>query len=81
MHPKIRRAEIDPSRNLGVLVNEFLEFYGKYFNYQDVGISIVDGGTYFSKQRRGWMDARTNMRLSIEDPCDHCEFSFSRFVR
>lgn len=69
MHPKIRRGEIDPSRNLGVLVMEFFEFYGIYFNYQEVGISLRDGGTYFSKTRRGWMDYKQSL-LSIEDPAD-----------
>ncbi|KAH9997620.1 Nucleotidyltransferase, partial [Russula vinacea] len=69
MHPKIRRGEIDPSRNLGVLVMEFFEFYGLYFNYHEVGISLRDGGTYFNKARRGWMDYRQSL-LSIEDPAD-----------
>ena len=69
MHPKIRRGEIDPSRNLGVLVMEFFEFYGIYFNYHEVGISLRDGGTYFSKARRGWMDYKQSL-LSIEDPGD-----------
>lgn len=68
MHPKIRRGEIDSRKNLGVLLNEFLEFYGKYFNYSEVGISVLDGGTYFSKRRRGWGKGGT--QLSIEDPCD-----------
>lgn len=69
MHPKIRRGEIDPSRNLGVLVMEFFEFYGLYFNYHEVGISIRDGGTYYNKAHRGWMDHRQSL-LSIEDPAD-----------
>jgi len=69
MHPKVRRGEIDPSQNLGVLVNEFLEFYGKYFNYPEVGISVLDGGSYFGKRRRGW-GGKSGIQLSIEDPCD-----------
>ncbi|KAI0256600.1 hypothetical protein BJV78DRAFT_1117458 [Lactifluus subvellereus] len=69
MHPKIRRGEIDPGRNLGVLVMEFFEFYGYYFNYHEVGISLRDGGTYFSKAQRGWMDYKQSL-LSIEDPAD-----------
>jgi non-canonical poly(A) RNA polymerase PAPD5/7 len=73
MHPKIRRGEVDPSRNLGVLIMEFFELYGLYFNYQDVGISIRDGGTYYNKQERGWADYRNNSLLSIEDPGDPCK--------
>ena len=70
MHPKIRRGEIDPSRNLGVLVMEFSELYGSYFNYQEVGISLRDGGSYFNKRQRGWFDYREPRLLSIEDPGD-----------
>jgi len=69
MHPKIRRGEIDPSRNLGVLVMEFFELYGLHFNYHEAGVSLRDGGTYYSKARRGWMDHKQSL-LSIEDPAD-----------
>ncbi|KAI0672801.1 hypothetical protein C8Q78DRAFT_970483 [Trametes maxima] len=70
MHPKVRRGEIDPSKNLGVLVMEFFELYGWYFNYQEVGISIRDGGSYFNKAQRGWYDFGQQRLLSIEDPGD-----------
>ena len=72
IHPKIRRGEINPSENLGVLMMEFFELYGCYFNYQEVGISIRDGGSYFSKARRGWQDSNRPHLLSIEDPNDVC---------
>ncbi|KIJ58324.1 hypothetical protein HYDPIDRAFT_102916 [Hydnomerulius pinastri MD-312] len=70
MHPKIRRGEIEPEKNLGVLVMEFFEFYGCYFNYEEVGISVRHGGTYYSKRQRGWYDSVKNHLLSIEDPTD-----------
>ncbi|TFY59950.1 hypothetical protein EVG20_g7606 [Dentipellis fragilis] len=70
MHPKIRRGEIDPTKNLGVLVMEFFELYGCYFNYQEAGISVRDGGTYFNKSQRGWSDYSKSSLLSIEDPGD-----------
>ncbi|KAH9952027.1 hypothetical protein B0H21DRAFT_10348 [Amylocystis lapponica] len=70
MHPKIRRGEIDPSRNLGILVMEFFELYGCYFNYSEVGISLRDGGTYYNKAERGWLDYGQPRLLSIEDPGD-----------
>lgn len=73
MHPKIRRGEIDPEKNLGTLVMEFFELYGLYFNYQEVGISLRDGGSYYNKSRRGWSDFRNPGLLSIEDPGDSCE--------
>lgn len=72
MHPKIRRGEIDAEKNLGVLVMEFFELYGCYFNYEEVGISVRDGGTYFSKRQRGWYDYYKGNLLSIEDPADPC---------
>ncbi|KAF9065446.1 hypothetical protein BDP27DRAFT_1404788 [Rhodocollybia butyracea] len=77
MHPKIRRAEMDADKNLGVLLIEFFELYGSYFNYENVGISVRDGGTYFNKRQRGWYNDNSNYRgkggastLSIEDPID-----------
>jgi non-canonical poly(A) RNA polymerase PAPD5/7 len=80
MHPKIRRGEIDAEKNLGVLVMEFFELYGCYFNYEETGISVRDGGTYFSKKRRGWFDYYKSNLLSIEDPADPCEFSLFRVI-
>ena len=77
MHPKIRRGEIDAEKNLGVLVMEFFELYGCYFNYEEVGISVRDGGTYFSKKQRGWHDYSKSGLLSIEDPADPCEIYHS----
>jgi non-canonical poly(A) RNA polymerase PAPD5/7 len=70
MHPKIRRGEIEAEKNLGVLVMEFFELYGSYFNYDEVGISVRDGGSYFSKRQRGWYDFMKGHLLSIEDPND-----------
>ena len=70
MHPKIRRGEIDPSQNLGVLVMEFFELYGRYFNFNNTGISIRNGGSYYNKSHRGWYDNRKPNLFSIEDPGD-----------
>lgn len=39
--------------NLGVLLIEFFELYGRNFNYTNVGIRVKGGGTYFSKQEVG----------------------------
>ncbi|KIO34748.1 hypothetical protein M407DRAFT_210152 [Tulasnella calospora MUT 4182] len=67
MHPKIRNGEIDPMENLGVLLVEFFELYGHYFNYHEVGISLHNGGMYYSKQKKGYP---ATLKLSIEDPQD-----------
>jgi non-canonical poly(A) RNA polymerase PAPD5/7 len=70
MHPKIRLGEIDPAENLGVLLVEFFELYGFYFNYNTIGISINRGGSYFSKMQKGWQDMTKPWLLSIADPTD-----------
>lgn len=61
-------------QNLGVLLMEFFELYGHYFNYEKTGISIRDGGTYFDKVTRDWDDPRNPALLSIEDPIDISRF-------
>ena len=56
--------------NLGVQLVEFFELYGVNFNYFKTGISVTDGGRYFSKDdARGKMTQgyRTSL-LCIEDP-------------
>ena len=58
------------SDNLGTLLLEMLEVYGKHFNYDDVGISLAGRGSYYSKHRRGWSNPRGKLSLSIEDPAD-----------
>lgn len=65
--------EIDPSENLGVLIVEFFELYGKNFNYNETGISLVFAGSYFNKDKHGWKDYGKPYLLSIEDPGDTSE--------
>ena len=40
--------------DLGKHLIDFLELYGTQFNYEDVAISIREGGFYFKKEERGW---------------------------
>ncbi|GMK58916.1 hypothetical protein CspeluHIS016_0603580 [Cutaneotrichosporon spelunceum] len=71
MHPKLRRSDMDAQRNLGTLLLEFFELYGRSFNYDTIGISIRHGGEYFLKRERGWTKKSGNptpFLLSIEDP-------------
>ncbi|WVF66435.1 hypothetical protein IAT40_001175 [Kwoniella sp. CBS 6097] len=70
VHPKLRRSELDPEENLGTLLVEFFELYGRNFNYQDVGLSIRKGGYYYLKSSRGWLRPNQSFLLSIEDPQD-----------
>ena len=70
MHPKVRSGEIRAEDNLGTMLIEFFELYGHLFNARDVGLSLRNGGSYYSKMARGWLDPRSPMLLSIEDPQD-----------
>eukprot|EP00160_Parvularia_atlantis_P017150 Unigene5776_Nuclearia_a/m.17648 Unigene5776_Nuclearia_a/g.17648 ORF Unigene5776_Nuclearia_a/g.17648 Unigene5776_Nuclearia_a/m.17648 type:complete len:380 (+) Unigene5776_Nuclearia_a:454-1593(+) len=71
MHPLVQAGTIDPMQNLGVLLLEFFELYGLFFNYNRVGISITRGGSYFSKRDRKWTKPNVSaIMLSVEDPHD-----------
>ena len=49
MHPFVQAKWIIPEENLGVLLMDFLELYGKNFSTDRVGISLLDDGKYFDK--------------------------------
>ncbi|KAG8722473.1 hypothetical protein FRC08_001528 [Ceratobasidium sp. 394] len=73
LHPKIRNAEIDPSKNLGILLIELFQYYGDYFHYESTGISLRGGGQLFNKRARGWgvgLPRQNQSIISIEDPQD-----------
>ena len=76
LHPKIQTGEIHPARNIGLLFVEFLEYYGKHFNFNEAGISLRGRGGYFNKHDKGWFRANQPYLLSIEDPNDPSSSSF-----
>lgn len=41
--------------DLGRHLIQFLDLYGQKFNFEHVGISIRKQGTYYYKEKRGWM--------------------------
>lgn len=59
-----------PNSNLGVLLIEFFELYGRHFNYLKTGIRIKDGGSYVAKDEvlKGMLDGYRPSMLYIEDP-------------
>ncbi|KAK9471742.1 uncharacterized protein V1510DRAFT_419501 [Dipodascopsis tothii] len=69
VHPKVASGEIDARDNLGVLLIEFFELYGKNFNYEVVGID-VDGACYFHKDSDEHAQNRRRFSLAIRDPND-----------
>lgn len=79
LHPRIVTDEIDPMDNLGVLLIDFFELYGKNFGYDDIGISVTDGHpSYIPKYE--WRDlqpGRNPFALAIQDPGD-CANNISR---
>lgn len=48
LHP--RTNSTDANANLGVLLIEFFELYGRNFNYMKTGIDVRNGGRYFPKE-------------------------------
>lgn len=68
LHPRYDAAQ--PSSNLGVLLIEFFELYGRHFNYLKTGIRIKDGGAYITKEevQKDMMDGHRPSLLCIEDP-------------
>ena len=77
LHPRIQTAQINPNRNIGLLFVEFLELYGKHFNYDQAGITLKGRGGYFNKHDKGWYRPQQPYLLSIEDPNDPRELSLS----
>lgn len=67
LHP---RHKVYENANLGVLLMEFLELYGRKFNYMKTGISIKNGGRYIPKEelQREMIDGHRPSLLCIEDP-------------
>ncbi len=65
-HPRQAAAEANP--NLGVLLIEFFELYGRNFNYMKTGITVVDGGSYFAKEEKVASSTAKNSLLYIVDP-------------
>ena len=71
-------------QHLGQLFMEFFELYGSAFNSENVGISLRDGGQYFSKHARGWgpqggqhsNNREQRQKFSIEDPQDPSELNW-----
>ena len=63
-HPRIQAESEDA--NLGILLTEFFELYGRKFNYAKVGINVEGTGSYFNKMERGMNEST----LCIIDPAD-----------
>lgn len=70
---QLHRRNLETMRadvNLGVLLIEFFELYGRKFNYMHTGIRIKDGGRYINKEemQKDMVDGHRPSLLCIEDP-------------
>eukprot|EP00124_Ichthyophonus_hoferi_P002469 Ihof_evm9s169 gene=Ihof_evmTU9s169 len=68
LHPRISNQAATANMNLGVLLMEFFEVYGRIFEYNYLGISILNRGSFFYKADRRWNDIRNPEKISLEDP-------------
>jgi non-canonical poly(A) RNA polymerase PAPD5/7 len=78
---QLHERVISANENLGILLIEFFELYGKRFNYEKSAIRIKDGGRYVAKDEiRRQFKYSHNSILCIEDPLDlHNDIGKSSF--
>lgn len=69
-HHSPNGPENTTDEDLGPLLVEFFKFYGVLFNYCTTGLSVRNGGSYFSKIVRRWFEPEKPYLLSVEDPED-----------
>eukprot|EP00192_Tetraselmis_astigmatica_P005246 CAMPEP_0117658106 /NCGR_PEP_ID=MMETSP0804-20121206/5687_1 /TAXON_ID=1074897 /ORGANISM="Tetraselmis astigmatica, Strain CCMP880" /LENGTH=528 /DNA_ID=CAMNT_0005464605 /DNA_START=120 /DNA_END=1707 /DNA_ORIENTATION=- len=66
--PRSGNGEIEGS--LGVLLVDFMRLYGRTLNIDTTGVSCTNGGRFFSKRERGFLQDGRPFLLSVEDPND-----------
>uniref|UniRef100_A0A1B6KB64 polynucleotide adenylyltransferase n=2 Tax=Graphocephala atropunctata TaxID=36148 RepID=A0A1B6KB64_9HEMI len=69
LHPR-QAPDGFADENLGVLLIEFFELYGRKFNYMKTAIRVKEGGTYIAKEevQKDMIDGHRPSMLCIEDP-------------
>jgi DNA polymerase sigma len=71
LHPRVSTGNIDVLDNLGVLLIEFFELYGKNFSYDNIAISVADDDVcYLRKSDYKDLQGRSSFTLAIQDPSD-----------
>ncbi|CAK9438445.1 uncharacterized protein LODBEIA_P26690 [Lodderomyces beijingensis] len=74
LHPKVSTGTMRSSDNLGVLLIEFFELYGRNFSYDNLIISLdstTDEPRYLQKDRYSVLNtARNTFAIVIQDPAD-----------
>ncbi|KAF7800758.1 Non-canonical poly(A) RNA polymerase PAPD5 [Senna tora] len=64
----LRESQASAEHNLGVLLVQFFDFYGRKLNTADVGVSCSGMGTFFLKSKKGFLNKGRPNLLAIEDP-------------
>ncbi|KAH9802694.1 nucleotidyltransferase family protein [Citrus sinensis] len=57
-----------PEHNLGILLVNFFDFYGRKLNTTDVGVSCKGAGSFFKKSSKGFTNKGRPFLIAIEDP-------------
>lgn len=72
LHPKLASGEIDAEKNLGVLLIEYFELYGKNFNYDRVALKMSSPMGYLIKRDHPNLSStnRSTFSIAIQDPAD-----------
>eukprot|EP01130_Rhizamoeba_saxonica_P002001 TRINITY_DN11812_c0_g1_i1.p1 TRINITY_DN11812_c0_g1~~TRINITY_DN11812_c0_g1_i1.p1 ORF type:complete len:393 (-),score=62.35 TRINITY_DN11812_c0_g1_i1:106-1257(-) len=68
LHTKNKGKVVSDNENLAHLLTGFFHYYGNQFDYITNAISILEGGRYFPKASRDWLNQNAPGLLSIEDP-------------
>lgn len=71
----LQESRKDPKNEASLLSEHLINFfhlYGVRFNYNELGISIRNGGTYFLREGRDWlaMNRNKSVTLCVENPQD-----------
>ncbi|KAK4285953.1 hypothetical protein QN277_002576 [Acacia crassicarpa] len=64
----VRESQVSAEHNLGVLLVNFFDFYGRKLNTADVGVSCNGSGSFFLKSKKGFLNKGRPSLLAIEDP-------------
>ncbi|CAN4117708.1 unnamed protein product [Withania somnifera] len=63
-----RNGQASAEQNLGILLVNFFDIYGRKLNTSDVGVSCSGEGTFFLKSSKGFSIKGKQSLISIEDP-------------
>ena len=62
--------ETNMNDNLGQLLYNFFDLYGRKLNLSEIGVSCGENGHFFSKRSRKWYNEKRPNLISLEDPQD-----------